>query len=81
MAKKRNVSDNYDGKVFKKRRITDYFEEDANYEYYKSWQIAEKGQMQNLLSRFPQLFEEICGLLNYQTLAKCTSSEKMRCKQ
>ena len=28
--------------------------------------------MQNLLSRFPQLFEEICGLLDYQTLAKCT---------
>ena len=72
MAEKRNVSDNNDGKVVKKRRITDYFEEDANYKSYKSWQIAEKGQMQNLLSRFPQLFEEICGLLDYQTLAKCT---------
>ena len=72
MAKKKKVSDNDDGKVAKKRRITDYFEEDGNYKSYKSWQIAEKGQMQNLLSRFPQLFEEICGLLDYQTLAKCT---------
>ena len=72
MAKKRNVSDNNDGKVVKKRRITDYFEEDANHKSYKSWQIAEKGQMQNLFSRFPQLIEEICGLLDYQTLAKCT---------
>ena len=43
MAEERNVSDNNDGKVVKKRRITDYFEEDANYKSYKSWQIAEKG--------------------------------------
>ena len=72
MAKKRNVSNNNGDKVAKKRRITDYFEEDTQYKSYKSWQIAEKGQMQNLLSRFPQLFEEICGLLDYQTLVKCT---------
>ena len=37
MAEKRNVSDNNDGKVVKKRRVTDHFEEDANYKYYTSW--------------------------------------------
>ena len=69
MDKKRNMSDNFDCEVSKKRRITDYFEHRDS--PHKIWQIAKKGQMQNLISRFPQLTEKIFGFLNYQTLVKC----------
>ena len=69
MDKKRNMSENFDSRVSKKRRITDYFEHRDS--PHKIWQIAKKGQMQNLVSRFPQLTEEIFGFLNYQTLVKC----------
>ena len=69
MDKKRNMPENFDSRVSKKRRITDYFEHRES--HHKIWQIAKKGQMQNLISRFPQLNEEIFVFLNYQTLVKC----------
>ena len=69
MAEKRNTSDNFDAEAAKKRRITDYFEHKDS--PHKIWQVAKKGQMPNLISRFPQLNEEIFGFLNYQTLVKC----------
>ena len=69
MAEKRNTSDNFDAEAAKKRRITDYFEHKDS--PHKIWQVAKKGQMPNLISRFPHLIEEICGLLDYQTLEKC----------
>ena len=70
MTEKRSNSDNFDGEAAKKRRITDYFEHKDS--PHKIWQVAKKGQMQNLISRFPHLIEEIFGLLDYQTLANCS---------
>ena len=77
MGEKRNMSDNFDCGVFwtstpisKKRRITDYFEHKDS--PHKIWQVAKKGQIQSLISRFPHLVEEIFGSLDYQTLANCS---------
>ena len=70
MAEKRNTSDNFDAEAAKKRRITDYFEHKDS--PHKIWQVAKKGQIQSLISRFPHLVEEIFGSLDYQTLANCS---------
>ena len=68
MDKKRNMPENFDSRVSKKRRITDYFEHRES--HHKIWQIANKGQMQNLISRFPQLNEEIFGFFELPNLGK-----------
>ena len=80
MDRKRNMSDNFDCRGSKQRKITDYFKPKQRKitDYFKFrdsphkiWHVAKKGQMQNLITRFPQLTEEIFGLLDYQTLVKC----------
>ena len=72
MDKKRNMLDNLeDCRGSKQRKITDYFEPKQRKrkitDYFKPKHVAKKGQMQNLITRFPQLTEEIFGLLDYQT--------------
>ena len=81
MDKKRNMLDDFeDCRGSKQRKITDYFKPKQRKitDYFKFrdsphkiWHVAKKGQMQNLITRFPQLTEEIFGLLDYQTLVKC----------
>ena len=75
MDKKRKMSDNFECRGSKQRKITDYFKPKPRKrkitDYFKPKHVAKKGQMQNLITRFPQLTEEIFGLLDYQTLVKC----------
>ena len=81
MAQKRNISDDLDHKAAKERKITE--QETAFWPIFKNtrtahkiWHHAKKGQMENLILRFPQLFEEIIGSLDYQTLVKCNEVDK-----
>ena len=75
------MSDDFDCRSSKQRKITFYFKSNQRKitDYFrfrdsphKIWHVAKKGQMQNLITRFPQLTEEIFGLLDYQTLVKCS---------
>ena len=79
MAQKRNISDDLDHKVAKESKITK--QETAFWPIFKKTRTAhlhraKKGQMENLILRFPQLFEEILGSLDYQTLVKCNVVDK-----
>ena len=81
MAQKRNISDDLDHKVAKERKITE--QETAFWPIFnktgtshKIWHHAKKGQMENLILRFPQLFEEILGSLDYQTLVLCNEVDQ-----
>ena len=74
MAQKRNIPDDFDYKVAKERKIWPIFIKAQT--PHKIWHHAKKGQMENLILRFPQLFEEILGSLDYQTLVKCNVVDK-----
>ena len=74
MAQKRNISDDLDYKVAKERKIWPIFIKAQT--PHKIWHHAKKGQMENVISRFPQLFGEILGLLDNQTLVKCNKVDK-----
>ena len=59
-----------------KRKITDYF--DANPQANKRLMKnrAERGQIENIFARFPNLSEQIFGLLDYKTLARCNKVDR-----
>lgn len=59
-----------------KRKITDFF--DTNPQAKKSLMKnrAERGQMEEIFERFPNLSEEIFGLLDYKTLASCKEVDR-----
>ena len=54
-----------------KRKITDFFDTNPQAKKRLMKNRAERGQMEEIFQRFPNLSEEIFGLLDYKTLAGC----------
>ena len=59
-----------------KRKITDFFDANPQSKKRLMKNRAERGQIENIFARFPNLSEEIFGLLDYKTLARCKEVER-----